>query len=153
MNLAFAVVLAANLQAGNASRYGYKGDAWNAENTFACEGTIRARYGDRTWKAMRSAGVAHRTLPCGSSVGVCNLRTGLCTSAFVVDRGPYGAVDRTGAWHVRSAQLLPGEHYRGHLDLLPAVYAAIALTGIGPIAYWQLLPAPAPTRRAKPPNA
>ena len=34
--------------------------------------------------------IAHRTLPCNTKVVICNKRTNLCTTARVVDRGPYG---------------------------------------------------------------
>ncbi len=85
---------------------------------------------------MRAHGVAHRTLACGTRLVVCNPRTNLCTTATVVDRGPYGALDRKGEWHVRTKPLRAGEHYRGELDLLPGVYSAIALTGIEKVTYW-----------------
>ena len=34
-------------------------------------------------------GVAHKTLPCGTSVRVCLNRSGPCLTVRVVDRGPY----------------------------------------------------------------
>jgi hypothetical protein len=58
--------------------------------------------------------------------------------AFVVDRGPWGVLDRKGEWHLRTSPLRPGEHYRGDLDLLPGTYSAIALAGIEKVAYWPL---------------
>jgi hypothetical protein len=101
---------------------------------------------------MRDHGVAHRTLACGTRLGVCNLRTSQCTMAFVVDRGPWGALDRKGEWHLRTTPLRPGEHYRGELDLLPGTYSAIALAGIEKVAYWPLAGAePGRTREHLPP--
>jgi hypothetical protein len=145
--------MAAGLQAGNASRYGYAGDAFDRVGSFACQNRLQTRYGVKEWRRMRDHGVAHRTLPCGTAIGVCNVRTSRCTSAFVVDRGPWGALDRKGQWHARIPPLRPGEHYRGELDLLPAVYSAIALTGIEKVVYWpfpQTEPEPAPLHRDAP---
>lgn len=34
--------------------------------------------------------IAHRTLPCGEEVIICNKRNLKCTTARVADRGPYG---------------------------------------------------------------
>lgn len=38
---------------------------------------------------QNAATVAHRRLPLGSKVEVCNLRNGRCATAQVTDRGPY----------------------------------------------------------------
>jgi hypothetical protein len=138
MMLALAISMVAGLQAGNASRYGYVGDVWNQAGTYACRGSLQALYGERRWRTMRDHGVAHRTLACGTPLTICNLRTGRCTAAYVVDRGPYGALDRRGVWHARVPPLRPGEHYRGELDLLPGVYSAISLVGIERVMFWQL---------------
>ncbi len=140
MMLLFAIAMTAELKAGNASRYGYVGDKFDRVGSFACRKSLQARYGERQWGRMRDHGVAHRTLPCGTPIGICNLRTSRCTSAFVVDRGPWGALDRKGQWHARIPPLHPGEHYRGELDLLPPIYSAIALTGIEKVVYWPYLP-------------
>lgn len=40
--------------------------------------------------------VAHRTLPCGTRLEVCNMRTAKCAKAVVADRGPYGKSKRDG---------------------------------------------------------
>jgi len=130
--------MVAGIKAGNASRYGYEGDAFDRVGSFACRRTLLARQGERGWQKMRDHGVAHRTLACGTRLGVCNLRTSQCTTAFVVDRGPWGVLDRKGEWHMRTTPLRPGEHYRGDLDLLPGTYSAIALAGIEKVAYWPL---------------
>lgn len=138
MMLLLAISMVAGIKAGNASRYGYEGDTFDRVGSFACRRTLAARYGERGWQKMRDHGVAHRTMACGSRLGICNIRTGQCTTAFVVDRGPWGVLDRKGDWHVRTGALRPGEHYRGDLDLLPGTYSAIALMGIEKVAYWPL---------------
>jgi hypothetical protein len=135
--LLLAISMIAQLKAGNASRYGYVGDTLDNVGSFACRGSLEARYGSRVWRKMRDHGVANRTLPCGTPLGVCNPRTGLCTAAYVVDRGPWGALDRKGVWHAR-VTLKKGEHYRGELDLLPGVYTAIGLVGIESVWFWPL---------------
>lgn len=138
MMLLLAISMVAGIKAGNASRYGYEGDSFDRVGSFACRRSLAARYGERGWQKMRDHGVAHRTLACGTRLGICNLRTNQCTAAYVVDRGPWGVLDRKGDWHVRTTALRPGEHFRGDLDLLPGTYSAIALTGIEKVAYWPL---------------
>ena len=138
MMLLLAISIFAGLQTGNASRYGYKGDAFDRVGSFACKRSLQARLGERGWRTMRDHGVAHRTLACGTPLGICDIRTNQRTSAFVVDRGPWGALDRKGAWHARIPPLRPGEHYRGELDLLPGIYSAIALVGIEKVVFWPL---------------
>ena len=138
MMLLLAISMVAGIKAGNASRYGYEGDTFDKVGSFACRRTLSSRHGERGWQKMRDHGVAHRTLACGTRLGVCNLRTSQCTTAFVVDRGPWGALDRKGEWHMRTTPLRAGEHYRGELDLLPGTYSAIALAGIEKVAYWPM---------------
>lgn len=138
MMLLLAISMVAGIKAGNASRYGYEGDAFDRVGSFACRRSLQARHGERGWQKMRDHGVAHRTLPCGTRLGICNLRTSQCTTAFVVDRGPWGVLDRKGEWHMRTTPLRAGEHYRGELDLLPGTYTAIALAGIEKVTYWPL---------------
>lgn len=60
-------------------------------------------------------GVAHRTLPCGTSVTVCYHRR--CATAPVVDRGPYAA-GRV-------------------LDLTAAVARYIGLGGVDLVRWWR----------------
>lgn len=136
MMLFLALSMVAGIKTGNASRYGYVGDSYDRVGSFACRRILHARFGERGWQKMRANGVAHRTLPCGTELGVCNPRTGSCTTAYVVDRGPWGALNQKGEWQMRTGRLLPGEHYRGELDLLPGVYTAIGLVGIENVAYW-----------------
>lgn len=143
MTLLLAISMLAGIQTGNASRYGYEGDIYDRVGSFACRRTLLARYGEKGWQRMRGTGLAHRTLPCGTRLGVCNVRTGQCTVAYVVDRGPWGVLDRKGEWHVRTGKLRPGEYYRGHLDLLPGTYTAINVVGIEKVAFWPM-PEPDP---------
>jgi hypothetical protein len=138
MTLLFALSLIIGAQTGNASRYGYAGDAFDSVGQFACEHRLAASFGRAQWVKMRNAGVAHRTLPCGTRIGLCLPRTKACTTAYVVDRGPWGALNRKGEWHSRTHRLLPGEHYRGELDLLPNVYTALRLEGIEKVLYWPM---------------
>ena len=138
MTLLLALSLLSAMKSGNASRYGYEGDPYDNVGTFACRRQLEARFGRRGFEYMRNHGVAHRTLPCGAQLGVCLARTGLCTTAFVVDRGPWGTLNRNGEWHVRTGRLLPGEHYRGELDMLPGTYTALGLVGIERVLLWNI---------------
>ena len=138
MNLLFAISLVAGIHSGNASRYGYVGDTMDRVGSFACRRSLAAKYGERSWEKMRSRGVAHRTMPCGTRLGICNPRTSLCTVAYVVDRGPWGTLNAKGEWHMRTGKLQKDEHYRGELDLLPGTYSAIALVGIEKVMFWTL---------------
>ena len=149
MMLFLALSMVAGIKTGNASRYGYVGDSYDRVGSFACRRILHARFGERGWQKMRANGVAHRTLPCGTELGVCNPRTGSCTTAYVVDRGPWGALNQKGEWQMRTGRLLPGEHYRGELDLLPGVYTAIGLVGIENVAYWISLDADPVSRRLR----
>ncbi len=146
MTLLFAIAIVSGLQAGNASRYGYVGDTMDQVGSFACQRRLEARFGGRGWRAQRDRGVAHRTLPCGTPIGVCLARTGQCTPAYVVDRGPWGALNRKGEWHQRTDRLRPGEHYRGELDLLPNVFNGIGLVGIEKVYFWPLPIEPTPKK-------
>lgn len=138
MNLLFAISLVAGLQTGNGSRYGYVGDTMDRVGSFACRRTLQAKHGERGWERMRVRGVAHRTLPCGTRLGLCNPRTSLCTVAYVVDRGPWGTMNARGEWHMRTGKVPAGEHYRGLLDLLPGTYTSIGLVGIERVMFWLL---------------
>lgn len=84
--------------------------------------------------------IAHRTLPCGTTVHLFNPRTGKGTIAKVGERGPYGACLDEGwvkgtpcrEWVVKKKASDPGI-WRGAFDLTPRVGKAIGLTGIQPI--------------------
>ena len=138
MTLLLAMSLLSAIKSGNASRYGYAGDPYDNVGTFACRGRLEQRYGSKAFAYMRNRGVAHRTLPCGARIGICLPRTGLCTTAFVVDRGPWGTLNRNGEWHVRTGHVPSGEHYRGELDLLPGTYTSLGLVGIEKVLLWQI---------------
>jgi len=58
------------------------GDPQNPNSNIACY--------HRQLDDKKDAVVAHRTLPCGTELLVCNARNGKCTRAKVADRGPYG---------------------------------------------------------------
>lgn len=153
MTLLLAMSLLSAIKSGNASRYGFVGDPYDNVGTFACKGRLEARYGSRAFHVMKNRGVAHRTLPCGAQVGICLPRTNLCTTAYVVDRGPWGTLNRKGEWHQRTGRLLPGEYYRGELDLLPGTYTALGLVGIERVLLWHITDAGAaqPGEPAAPP--
>ena len=138
MTLLLALSMLSAMKSGNASRYGYAGDPYDNVGTYACKRQLEVRYGSRGFEYMRNHGVAHRTLPCGTRLGVCLARTGLCTTAFVVDRGPWGTLNRSGEWHVRTGRLPAGEHYRGELDMLPGTYTALGLVGIERVLLWNI---------------
>ena len=148
MTLIFAMAVLSGLQSGNASRYGYVGDTMDQVGSFACQRRLQARFGSRGWRALRDRGVAHRTLPCGTPLGICLARTGQCTQAYVVDRGPWDTLNRRGEWHQRTDRLRPGEHYRGDLDLLPNIFTRIGLVGIEPVLYWSM-PVEAPESKPR----
>ena len=63
------------------------------------------------WDGKRE-GVAHRWLPCGSTVYV--RVAGKTVKTKVLDRGPYTAIDASGAWHVASPPYLR-KWWRAHL--------------------------------------
>jgi len=123
-------------EVGLGTIYGYKGDAYNQYGTYACQAVITQKYGRNQWAQALKYGVAHRTLPCGKAIIVCNRRNHLCATMYVVDRGPYGAIDQYGKWRP-ATKLKPGEKYRGVIDMLPNAAAAIALNGLDRVSIWQ----------------
>ena len=113
----------------------FKGDKW-------CGGATpyllrRVRPNDR--------GVAHRTLPFGTTLRITNLRTKLSTTARVVDRGPFGRINVRGYWYngihfyrkfffakkpIPTKTWSKGvEGWRGCLDITPIVGHAIRHNG------------------------
>ena len=126
---------------GLASRYGYPGDRYeNFKQPYACYGSLTKKWGKERYKEALKTGVAHRTLPCGTKILICKQKkakllpsdkyiSGPCTPAIVVDRGPYGALDRRGRWH-RRKRLYPGERWRGIIDLLPPVAQKLGVWGL-----------------------
>lgn len=122
-------------ETGIATIYGYPGDKYNPYNQYACKRRIIAQQGYRSWMHAVARGVAHRNLPCGQSVRVCNIRNGLCSDMIVVDRGPYGAKTAHG-WQSRPKKLYRGESYRGILDLLPSAAQKINHNGKEAVTLW-----------------
>jgi len=119
---------------GLAAVYGYPGDALDKEGPPACEATLVAERGRAGFQKMLEAGVAHRQLPCGTKLRLVSL-TG-STSAFVVDRGPFGIRTATGRWRA-GRTLRQGEQWRGVLDLRPPVARNLGfMTGLHPVAAW-----------------
>lgn len=99
-------------------------------------------------------GVAHRSLPLGSGVIVCNPRkANRCVYATVIDRGPYGALatedELTKAghacrlrpmgkcWYVKKKRSWPGR-WRGCLDLTPKAARLIGHNGFQKVNYWSV---------------
>ncbi len=65
-----------------ATQFAAKGDPWNPDPELACQP-------GRDLDDSRDVIVAHRTLPCGTRVRICVVRSGACVEARVADRlGP-----------------------------------------------------------------
>ena len=95
------------------SRY----DSFNPNPKLACTGEV---INDK------SLVVAHRTLPCGTIVRVCNKDITKCIDARVLDRGPYGCKKK-------KDDLC--EEYRSELDLSFAVGKSINHSGFEEIIF------------------
>jgi hypothetical protein len=78
---------------------------------------------------------AHRTHRCGTLLLLESVKTKKRTLCRVMDRGPYGALDADGVWHVE-IKLKPGSRRRGILDLTPTVFAALGMRGMSPVRSW-----------------
>jgi hypothetical protein len=123
-------------ETGLASRYGYPGDPYEPiGQPYACEAILKHRWGLKQWQQVVKQGIAHRSLPCGTPLLICRTASSQCTRAIVVDRGPYGALDRHGHWHARK-RLPAGERYRGIVDLLSPVAKKLGIRGIEKVALW-----------------
>lgn len=81
------------------------------------------------YKAAHGERCAHRHYPCGTRLLITDgFRTATCT---VLDRGPYGALDRNGVYFVavtEAALRRRAGTYRGDLDLSPNVARALRMT-------------------------
>ncbi len=122
---------------GLASRYGYPGDPYEPVGQApACKARLTAQWGRAGWRDAFAKGVAHRTHPCGTKLLICRLHTSQCTEAVVVDRGPYGAIDARGRWHMRR-KLRNGERWRGIVDLLPKVAKKLGIRGLEEVSLFQ----------------
>ena len=67
-------------------------------------------------------GIAHKTLPCGTTVEVTNVRNGRTASAVVVDLGPCTTVF--------CQTRLPARIRKRRFDLLPLVAKAVGSSGL-----------------------
>lgn len=120
------------VECGLAGVFGYPGDRFAGPNGFACEHSIKKRYGSIYWDAVRRQGLAHRSRPCGEHLLVC--AGAVCTPAVVIDRGPVGALDAIGRWRFRPHGLKAGEHYRGIADLTPQLARTLRFSGLGEVS-------------------
>jgi hypothetical protein len=128
---AFLLSVTTPYQSGLASRYHDPKDRYeNFRQPLACEQRIKKKRGLVVWKTLSAVGVAHRHLPCGAQVTICTKKK--CIRAYIVDRGPYGAIDKQGKWHRRN-KLLPGERWRGIVDLLPPITNELGITGLSKV--------------------
>jgi hypothetical protein len=105
-----------------AATYAQPGDKWDTGH-LACQHMSPAQV---------EHGFAHRSAPCGSVAMICAKR---CAVGWVVDRGPYGALTRTG-WRLRR-RLRAGERYRGEVDLRVGLARAVGVRGVrGVVVIW-----------------
>jgi len=131
-------------------------DAYSkTKQTKTTMGTIFATPGDK-WLGGPAActgqrikhfhnGAAHRSLPCGTVIGVKLVRTGRTAFTVIIDRGPfwgrlagqkrnYNAVKhwlRLGEGAVGKKLIM-----RGDLDITPYVAKKIGHTGLEKVEYW-----------------
>jgi hypothetical protein len=125
---ALVLLLAPHVELGLASAYGWPGDD---NGRFACRRILIKRLGLRGWERALARGVAHRSLPCGSTVRLYDLASKRRATATVVDRGPYGALIGK-RWVLKRTEEDPGV-WRGVLDTLPPTAARLRLSGLDPI--------------------
>lgn len=74
-------------------------------------------------------GIAHRAWPMGARIRITNLRTKLSAEGVVLDRGPYGKVDKDGRWFNSRRHRSRIGRYRGCADLTPALAKLIGHDG------------------------
>ena len=75
-------------------------------------------------------GIAHRTWPMGARIRVTNLRTKLSAEGVVLDRGPWGKLDKDGRWFNSRRHRGRLGKFRGCADLTPAIAKAIGHDGL-----------------------
>jgi hypothetical protein len=109
--LRLALGLAFKMQVGLGTTFSAVGDPGNPNPHLACYG--------RPMRDKNDLIIAHRGLPCRSSVLVCAPRTGKCVSAKVGDRGPFGKY-KNGEW-------------KAIADLSPAVRRKLGHNGLEPV--------------------
>lgn len=117
--------------------YGYPGDDL-AGGPLACTG-----------KALQPTDLvcAHRTLPCGTTVLVENVRTKKIVACQVLDRGPYGARLPGGRFVIKKRARQPGT-WRAVVDLSPAVARKLGVSGVEPVRLMYLRPSAASRKPA-----
>lgn len=117
----------------NATRFGDPGDKYVGGKAIALGRRVN----------QTDIGVAHRTLPMGTVLTICNPRAGKCAVARVVDRGPYGKRGRDGKWHnaCPGRQCKEGRRatrrrrWRSCLDLTPALSDRLGHNGFENVVY------------------
>jgi hypothetical protein len=114
-------------EVGKGSRYGGPKDSKWGGQAMAC--APDKHVDDRVHTC------AHRTHKCGTILLVENAKNKKRTLCRVMDRGPYGAIDADGVWHVE-IKLKPGSRRRGLLDMTPAVFAAIGMKSMTQVKIW-----------------
>ncbi len=112
---------------GVASRYGGPRDSRWGGAALACA--------PATHTDLQMHVCAHRRLPCGTMLQLENPRNGKRSFCRVMDRGPFGALDENGTWHVE-VKLVPGHRRRGDFDLTPAVFAELGAKGLSTVRAW-----------------
>lgn len=121
------IIGAKHKEVNYASIFAMRGDKW-AGGASVC-----------LWREIRPTDhiIAHRTLPCGTTVFIFNPRTGRSTTAIVGDHGPYGAcLDNNWEkgmpcrnWTIKKKESDPGI-WRGGFDFTPSVARSIGQIGI-----------------------
>ncbi len=113
-------VLALVIQVCMSTQFGHPGDGYGGRTpTILYKRPVRP--GDM--------GIAHRTWPMGARIIIKNLRTGLEAHARVIDRGPYGKLDKRGRWFNSRKERKRVGKYRGCADLTPSLAKAIGHDG------------------------
>ncbi len=126
------VLLTLYLQVGMGTTFS-SNDVYNPNPTLACRPGVILKDSDPV--------IAHRELPCGAKVSVCNPRTKKCTIATVLDRGPFGIL---GKGNKRT--------YTSIVDMSPGVTKLLGHNGFEPVyilSPWPIenRPPPAPKKK------
>ncbi len=87
-------------------------------------------------------GIAHRTLPLGSDVWLFNIRTWTLVKTKIIDRGPFGRLDKRGRWfngsklyrwHLRRRLPIPTEGWIRCVDMTPKIKHMLGHNGREPV--------------------
>lgn len=120
---------------GHATEFGAH-DPSNPDTHLACWKELGRKY-NATLDDKRDLVIAHRTLPCGTKVLICNPRTALCVMAQVGDRGPFGRQKKG----PRKGQ------FTSDIDLATAVARRIRFNGFEDVWMVPLEELPAPVKQ------